>query len=516
MYKALILRELTFLHLSDIKKLAGQTLWYGVPTILTRFLSYAIALLAYRYPPELTGDYTLIYAIIPFLNILYTYGLETSYFRFANLENKQHVYNTLSVSILASTVLFSVLLYSAHSGIISFFNLKDHPEYVTWMIAILFFDMLAVLPFCKLREEGRPKKFAAIKVVNIIINVLLVLFFTVFCERIYKKDPGNFFIGWYNPDLKVGYFIIANLIASIITLLLLYRELMVIRFRFNRPLWTKVMRYSMPLIIVGFGGMVNEMLSRVLFEKFAHLPELESKKQLGIFGANFKLAVLITIFIQVFKMAAEPFFFKKAGDADAKKTYARVMKFFVIACCFMFLFVVLFLHAWKLLISYKHTEYAEGIGVVPVLALGYIFLGIYYNLSVWYKLTDKNMFGAYITVMGVVITVLLNYLLVPKFGYLGSAWATFFCYLYMMVVSYIQGQKHYKIPYATRKLIAYIVLCILLFLLHEVICRILPGRLMYFGLSFFFLAFFSWFIIQIERKELVKIPYLNKLIKPVK
>jgi O-antigen/teichoic acid export membrane protein len=501
--------------LSGIKKLAGDTLWYGVPTIFTRFLSYAIALLAYRYPATSTGTYTLVYSIIPFLTIVYTYGLETSYFRYTTLEDKSKVYNTLSVSIIFTTLILTIILYFSQGIINNFFNFNDHPEYILWMLGILFFDTLAVIPFCKLRQEGRPKKFAFLKIVNMGVNIILVIFFTVVCEKLYAKNPNHFLLKFFNPNIKVGYLILANLIASIVTFIMLFGELKLIRFTFDKKLWLEILKYSYPLIIVGFGGMINEMLSRVLYQKFSGLPEEIAKEQLGIFGANFKLAVLITIFIQVFKMAAEPFFFKKANDVDAKKTYAKIMKFFVIACCFMFLFVVLFLNVWKMLISYKHIEYAEGINIVPILALGYIFIGIYYNLSVWYKLTNKNLYGAYITVVGVVITIVLNYLLVPRFGYVGSAWATFVCYGYMMVISFIRGQKFYKIPYAWKKLIAYMFICILFFLIQKLIIYIFPNVFLYYALAFLFIFMFGWFIIQIERKELIKIPYLNKFIKNV-
>ena len=499
--------------MSGIKNLASQTLWYGVPTIFTRFLSYAIAILALRYMPLVTNNYNLIYAILPFLNVLYVYGLETSYFRFANTENKQQVYNTLSISLIISSVIFSTLFYFAKGAIAKTFNIDAHPEYITWMLAILLLDTLAVLPFCKLREEGRPKKFAAIKVINIVLNISIVVFFTIVCEHLYASNPNSMWLRFYNPNIKVGYLIIGNLVASFVTLLLLYRELLQIKLKFNVVLWKKIMVYTLPLIIVGFGGMINEMLSRVLFERFSTLPTTQAKIANSIFAANFKLAVLVTIFIQIFKMAAEPFFFKKANDADAKKTYARVMKFFVIACCFIFMIVAMFTNVWQYLIAYKHKEYAEGIIVVPILAMGYVFLGIYYNLSVWYKLTNKNNYGAYITIMGVIITVLLNIILVPLMGYVGSAIATFCCYAYMMVISFIQGQKYYRIPYPYKKLLAFIFITVLLFLLQRLIYWLLPYNAIYYGFAVLSFWLYTWLIVNVERKELSKIPYLNKFIK---
>jgi O-antigen/teichoic acid export membrane protein len=498
--------------LSGIKKLAGQTLWYGVPTIFTRFLSYGLSLVALRYEAKVTGDLTLVYAIIPFLNILFTYGLETSYFRFVNTNDKQKVYNTLSVSILVTTLLLTLILLVCKNSIVHYFHLEKTPQFITWMIWILFFDTLAVLPFCKLRNENRPKKFAAIKIVNILVNCFYVLIFVILLENVYAKNPDHFLARYYNPNLKVGYFILGNLIASIVTLVLLYKEVLEIRWKFDRELWNKVMQYSYPLIIVGLGGMTNELLSRVIFDKVSGLSVDEAKRQVGIMGANFKLAMLVTIFIQVFRMAAEPFFFKKAADADARKTYARVMKFFVIACCFMFLTVALFLEVWKYLIAYKNKEYAEGIYIVPILALSYVCLGVYYNLSVWFKLTNKNMQGAYITLIGVAITLVFNFLLIPWFGYFGAAWVELFCYGSMMVISYVLGQQHYKIPYAWKKLLAYIVISVLLFLLHELVYYIIPYKLVYFLSAFLFIGLFAKLIASVERKELKRIPYINKFV----
>ncbi len=499
--------------MSGIKKLAGQTLWYGVPTIFTRFLSYGLSLLAFRYGAKVTGDLTLIYAVIPFLNVLFTYGLETAFFRFANSHDKSAVYNTLSISLLVTTGIFTLILFWSAPGLVSFFKLGANPQFVNWMIWILFFDTLAVIPFCKLRSDNQPRKFAAIKIANIIINVLFVLFFVVFMENWHKANPRNFLADIYDPNLKVGYFILGNLVASVATLLLLYKEISSIRFKFNKKLWVEVLEYSYPLIIVGFGGMINELLGRIIYDQVSGLPADAARRQIGIYGANFKLAMLITIFVQVFRMGAEPFFFSKAKDQDAKKTYARVMKFFVIACCFMYLFVVMFLRVWEKLITYKHTEYGEGIYTVPILALSYVCLGIYYNLSVWFKLTNKNMQGAVITLIGVAITVIGNYALVPFFGYWGSAWVELLCYGSMMVISYLRGQKNYRIPYAKKKLIAYIVITLLLFLLHEIIIHIIPSAFVYYASAILFITVFTWLIVNIERKELSRLPFLNKFIK---
>lgn len=502
--------------MSGIKKLAGQTLWYGAPRIISRFLNFGITLLGFQlYDPNGTYAYTQIYAVIPFLNILFTYGLETSFFRFAQTTNRQQLYNTLNVSILVSTILFSALLFLFKTPLTHFIELDKHPEYVTWMIGILFFDTLYTLPMAKLRLEERPRKYAFVNTVSVVLNVLLVLFFFFVAKPAYEKDADSFLGGFFNPGIGIGYFILANLLASAVTLLLLYKEFAAFRFVFDKKIWKEVMTYSYPLIIVGFGGMINEMLSRLVYRKILHDNPAQEERELGIFGANFKLAVLITIFIQVFKLAAEPFFFNQSGREDARKIYARVMKFFVIACCFMFLVVSLFLDLWQLLIASKFKAYAEGIDIVPLLALGSVFLGIYYNLSVWYKLTNKNMFGAYITLAGAAITIVLNIILIPPFRYTGAAWATLICYAFMMVVNYQQGQKYYPIPYAKKKLLTYIVISILIYIVHEITVRPLDPEssyytLVYYGTSLLLLGLFGLLIIKVERKEFEKLPYIGK------
>ena len=508
--------------LSGIKKLAGQTVWYGIPNIFSRFLGYGLQLLAFRwFDAVTTSDLTQVYAIIPFLNILFTYGVETSYFRYAQITDRQKLYNTLGVSMIVSTILFTVILLALHGPVTSFLELRDHPEYVTWMIWILFFDTLIRMPMAKLRLEERPRKYAFVNIISSIIQILFVVFFLVYARNGYATDKTSFPGAIYNPDTGVGYFILANLAASALTLFLLWKEFMAMRFVFDKKLWKDIMYYSYPLIIVGFGGMINEMMSRVIYKKVIPGDSIEESRQLGIFGANYKLAVLITIFIQIFKMAAEPFFFNQSNREDARKVYARVMKFFVIVCCFMFLVITLFLNVWKVLIASKRPEYAEGLHVVPILAMGAVFLGIYYNLAIWYKLTNKNMFGAYITLAGAAITIILNIWWIPIFGYTGSAWATFICYTFMMGISFYQGQKHYPIPYAKKKLIAYLSIAALLYVIHETIAGYLVPdsssyNMVYYGTSFLFLALFGLLILKVERKELERLPYIGRFLSGTK
>lgn len=500
--------------MSSIKKLAGQTLWYGLPTIGSRFLGYILNFsLSFIYQAVDTADLTQIYAIVPFLNIVFTYGVETSYFRFVQEKEQRQLYNTLSVSIFISTIIFSLILLLFTQQLADATVMHEHPEYFIWLTGIIMLDTLATLPFAKLRQEGKPRKYAFVRIAGIVINVLVVIFFIGVCPPIQDKDPDSTWLFFYNPDIGIGYYLIGNLVGSALTFLLLWKEWVSFSFNFDGKLWKEIMKYSYPLIVVGLGGMINEMLSRLVYQHVIDLPDKEAKRQLGIFAANYRLAVLITIFIQMFRMAAEPFFFNQSKDQNAKKTYARVMKFFVIACCFMFLAIGLFLDVFKEILTIKYKEYGEGIHIVPILAMGSVFLGIYYNLSVWYKLTNKNLYGAAITIAGAVLTILLNIWWIPHFGYTGSAWATFSCYAFMMITSYLLGQKIYRIPYAKKKLIAYLVLSTLVFFVHK-------GLISWYG-DFFFsivtaailLMAFFWFVSRVERKEFQQFPVIGKYFK---
>ncbi len=497
--------------MSSIKKLAGQTLWYGLPTIGSRFLGYILNFsLSFIYHAADTADLTQIYAIVPFVNILFTYGVETSYFRFSNEMDKDRLYNTLNVSLLTTTILFSSVLLFFSQSLANVTFMPSHPEYFIWLTGIIFLDTLATLPFAKLRQEGRPRKYAFVRIAGIVANVLVVVFFIGVCPQMAKKNPGSLLLLFYDPSIGIGYYLIGNLAGSAATFLLLWKEWISFRFNFDGKLYKAVMKYAYPLIIVGLGGMVNEMISRLVYQHVVDLPSAEAKRQLGIFAANYRLAVLITIFIQVFKMAAEPFFFNQAKEDNAKKTYARVMKFFVIACCCMFLVIGLFLDVFEKILTIKFKEYGEGIHIVPVLAMGSVFLGIYYNLSIWYKLTNRNLFGAAITIAGAIVTVVLNIWWIPLFGYTGSAWATFCCYAFMMVASYFMGQKFYPIPYAKKKLIAYLILTTLIFFLHK-------GLVMLYGNIYFsittaivLLLAFLWFVATVERKEFQQFPVVGR------
>lgn len=501
--------------MSGIKQLANQTIWYGLSNIVGRFISYLLTpLLTYFYAPAQFGDISLLFAYAAFLNIIFTYGMETSYFRFTqNIEEKK-VFNTAFTSLLTSTTIFCLLLLLPVQYVANFMEIGKHPEFVVYVVAIVAFDTLAVIPFSKIRFEGRPKKFAFIKLINIIINFGLVLFVLYVLKPLHESNANNFIGSLYDPKIGIGYIFIAGLVASIITLLLLAKEFKGYVPTFDKKLFTELLIYSTPLIIVGFGGMINETIDRFMIVKRFDGTVEAAKAANGIYSANNKLAILIVIFIQTFRMGAEPFFFKNSSKENSKETYARIMNFFVIATCLCFLGVVLFLDVWKHFMGIKkHPEYLLGLSIVPLLMMSKLFLGIYYNLSIWYKLTNLNKIGAWITFLGAFITIVFNYFFIPSMGFLACAIANFLCYGSMMWISYSLGQKHYPIPYNVKKSIFYIILASGLFLIHNFLRNSDPGILLVHAAGIFLTFLFVVVVIVKEKAELIHIPIIQKIYK---
>ena len=490
-------------------------MWYGASSIAARFLNYLLTpYLTAVLSGEGYGEMNLVYAALPFLNIIFTYGLETAYFRYAKTEDEhKKVYNTATVSLLISTTVFTGLLLLFNKDFASLIGIEKHPEYFKWATWIIGFDALSTLAFAKLRYEGRPIKFASIRIAGILINIVFTFFFLSICPKIQETDPHSFIGTFYNPDIRVGYIIIANVIQSVATLLLLSKEFISFKWKFDAKLWKDIILYSSPLILAGFAGMINETFDRIMLRWWTSAPtEKQAFIEVGIYGACYKLSILITLFIQAFRMGAEPFFFKQAQGQQPQKVYARVMKFFVIVICFMFLVVVLFLDIWKHFI--QNPIQWQGLKVVPILLLANMFLGIYYNLSIWYKLSNKTMAGAWITVIGAVITLIINYAFIPKFSYMACAWATFSCYGSMMVVSYIWGQKNYRIPYAWRKLVAYICISIILWGGYNIFEFLHLGIWTNRGFALLLLFAFVLFVLNVEKKEFQRMPYIGKYFAP--
>jgi len=440
--------------LNPLKKLAGQTAIYGLPTIVGRLLNYFLVPLYTRV--FTTGEYgvvTELYAYVAFLMVILTYGMETAFFRFSKKDNAaESVYNTSVISLLISSLIFIVFTWVFSSSISSALGYANHTEYIVWFALILGLDALSAVPFARLRELNKARRFAILKSVNIALQIGFNLFFIVLCPWL-AKNSGDGFVNnilhlFYNPSVGVGYIFISNLLASAITLLLLLPEIMDIKLHFNKQLWKQMLKYALPIMVWGMAGIINETFDRILLKHLVPAAD-NPMAQLGIYGACYKVAILMTLFIQTFKFAAEPFFFSHASRDDARQIYADVMKYFVIVCAFIFLGVMMYI---DIIIGFVGKDFRVGAPVIPILLMANLCLGVFYNLSIWYKITDKTMYGAYISVFGAIITLVLNFLLVPIMGYMGAAWATLICYFSIMLVSYLLGQKHYHINYDLKKI----------------------------------------------------------------
>lgn len=431
--------------MSQIKKLAGQTAIYGLSSIIGRLLNYLLVPLYTRiFDPAAYGVVSEFYAYVTFLIVLYTYGMETAYFHFSSKkETNLNVYsNSLSTLTFSSVILSSILILFSQS-IASTLGYEAHSEYIVWFALILAFDAITALPFAKLRQENRAKRFALIKIVNISSNIGLNLFFLALLPQLTNNNSLSVL---YNPAIGVGYVFIANLISSFITLLFFTSDFKQIKFSIDKALVKEMLVYAFPLLIAGFAGMINETLDRAIL-KYLVTDKSTALHQLGVYSACYKLSIIMTLFVQTYRYAAEPFFFSQQSKKNNRELYATIMNYFVFVCSLIFLGVMLFMNIAKYFIGEK---FHEGLQVVPVLLFANLFLGVYLNLSMWYKLSGKTKYGAWFSIIGAIITIVLNFLLIPKMGYIGAAWATFVCYGSIMVISYIYGQKHYAIPYSIK------------------------------------------------------------------
>ncbi|AMR28858.1 polysaccharide biosynthesis protein [Hymenobacter psoromatis] len=475
--------------MSIAKKLASQTAIYGVSSIVGRVLSYLLVpIYTGHFAAAEYGIVTGLYAYVSFLNVVFTYGLETTFFRFANRpgEDRRELYNrTLSLLLLTSVVL-TVLMALLAQPLLALLRLPPgHYEYAIWIALILGLDAVAALPFARLRLENKARRFAAIRLTNILLYVGLNLFFVVLCPAVSRSEPGSVLAGLrplvqavYDPSLGVGYVFLSNLAASALTLLLLAHELLDFRFRwpqlgFLRPL----LAYALPLMLMGLAGMVNETLDRILLPTYlpeGFYPSVSRLGAVGVYGACYKLSIFMSLIIQAFRYAAEPFFFAQSTEKNSPATFALVLKWFTLCCTFIFVGISLNL-SWIGPLFLRRPEYLQGLGVVPILLLANLFLGVYYNLSVWFKLTDKTYFGTYIGAAGAVLTVALNIALIPIMGYLGSAWATLACYFMMAALCWWLGERHFPVPYPVGRLLGWLLAAVALVVLGQAAGHRLPA-----------------------------------------
>lgn len=480
---------------NPIKQLFGQTAVYGLGIVLPRLLNYLLLTPFYTrvFDRATYGIITELYAYVVFLLVILTYGMETGYFRYAsNSQDKGRIYTTVLSSLLFTSLAFIGMVLIWSGPISAAIGYEQHPEYIKWLAAVVAIDAFTAIPFARIRLRNQPVKYAMIRIAEVSINIGLNLFFLRYCPRHADSEWVSLL---YNENIGVGYVLISNLIASLIKLLLLVPDIFAaLRSVFDLSLFKRILKYSYPLLIAGLAGTVNEALDRILLKHM--IPqELNPMEQLGIYGANYKLAVLMTLFVQMFKYAAEPFFFSKSEEKDAKNLYADVMKFFVIAGLFIFLLVNLYLDYFILFIG---ADFREGVQIVPVVLMANLVMGIFFNLSIWYKLTNKTQYGAVLVLLGAMITVVVNFLFIPRFGYVASAWAHLFCYSTMVIISYLWSRKYYAIPYRTGRILAYIGLSVFIYLFYELfLIRSVVAKNLW---ALLLLMIFSTVVILGERK----------------
>lgn len=444
--------------MSILKKLASQTAVYGLSSVLGRMLNYLLVpLYTSVFLPSEYGVVTELYAYVAFLNILYVTGLETAYFRFSK-ENSDDYFNLAFTSILITSLFFSGILWLFSGAIAELLQYPNKALLIQWLAAILAIDAVVAIPFARLRKVGKAKSFALFKLSNIGLNIFLNLFFILWCPMILKSNPDSFIKAIYDPQLGIGYVFLSNLIANGTYLIFFIPDWIKLKLNFNHAEWKRMMKYAWPVLIIGFAGVTNEMLSRAILKY--RLPSefyegFTSLEILGIFGACYKLSVFMTLAVQAFRYAFEPFFFSQAHEQNSPKVFSQVMTWFVLFTAFSWLVLSIFMPYYAPLFL-RQDSYLMALDAVPWLLGGGLFLGVFYNLSLWYKLTDKTLYGAYISIIGAGVTFLLNWFLIPEIGYLGSAVATFFTYFIMVLISYFWGRKHYPIPYNVVKILGYI------------------------------------------------------------
>ncbi|WP_416867233.1 MAG: lipopolysaccharide biosynthesis protein [Imperialibacter sp.] len=452
--------------MGQLKKLAGQTAIYGVSSIVGRLLNWLLTpFYTGIFEPGEYGQMTILYGYSAFLLVIYTYGLETTFFRFStrDITNGQNTYGQVMTMIVLTTLIFTIALWAFAQPIASFIEYPNHSSWIRWFAAILAVEAVMSIPFAKLRLENRPIKFASIKILVILVTILLNIFLLVVAPAVISGESFVFMkplvTPWYDSSLGIEYIFIANFLGTFLLVPLLAKELMVARFNWNRKLIRQILAYSLPVGVMGLAGTVNETFGRLMIKYL--LPDGfygsgGADYATGVYGACFKLSVFMNLGIQAFRYAAEPFFFSSAADKNSPELFSKVMKWFVIFGALVFLGISVNLNWLGLLL--RQSEYREALFIVPFLLMGYLFLGIYYNLSVWYKLTDQTYYGAYIALLGALITVVGNVLLIPVIGYLGSAVVTTLTFLVMAVVSFYLGEKYYPVPYKVSNAFFYLIL----------------------------------------------------------
>lgn len=481
--------------LSLYKNLFKQTLIYGLATVLPRMLSFLLnPLYVDQLPKQEFADVSIVFAWLVFFNVILSYGMETAFFRFFNTEgDKKKVNSTAMLSIFWSSLAFLVIALLYRKSLADWGNINV--EYVTYTIWILALDALVIIPFSSLRAEKRPLLYAVIKIGNVLINVAFNLFFLLVLPKLAHHNPDGIFSTFYYPGFEVGYIFISNLIASLATFIVLSPDYFKLNWKFDWVLWRKMMNYGFPILLAGLAFAINEHFDKILLEKL-HVP----KSEIGAYAACYKIGMFMVLFRTAYTLGIEPFFFSHASNENAQQTYATITKYFVIFGSFICLFVIVFVDLLKQVLV-PNSSYWEADKVVPLIVLANFFLGIYTNLSVWYKLIDKTKIGAYISIIGALVTLGLNYILIPQFSYYGSAIATIAAYGTMMIISFRMGQKKYPIPYDINRILGYLGLTIL----FSAISFYIPYVRENYFLKIVLLSAFLYFIYHNEKDTLLRI-----------
>lgn len=452
--------------MNEVRALARQTAVYGFGTIIPRFLNYGIMAIFYTrfFTKAEYGVITELYAWMAILLIFLTYGMETGFFRFAQKqEDYEKVYSTSLISLFSTSLLFVLMVFIFIGPVSVVLDYSEHRDFVLMSAVIIAVDAFCAIPFARLRKENKPGIFSIIKILNVAAIIGSVLFLVLIAPGIWEKSDG-WFRKAYNPDYRVGYVFVANLFGSVVTMLLLLPFIIKIKPVFDKALWKRMLQYSFPLLIAGLSGSLNDVLDKVILRRI--IGNANGLETVGEYGAGYKVAVLMALFIQMFRFAAEPFFFERAKHANAKESYAYVMKYFVIVMLFVFLCINLYIKGFQFIIG---PVFRDSLVVVPIVSMGYLLYGIYVNHSIWYKLNDLTRFGIYITLSGAVVTVLINVFLIPVYGYMASAWAHVASYGFMIILSFILASGYYRIDYNMGQLVPYFLLAIAIVSLARII-----------------------------------------------
>ncbi|WP_293299261.1 oligosaccharide flippase family protein [Pedobacter sp. UBA4863] len=445
----------------SLKKFLGQTAIYGLSTVFSRLFNFILTpIYTGVYKTGVYGIFTNMYANASIINAVLAFGMESTFFRYLNKheDKKQEVYNNSfwCIAFIATLFLLTGLVFLdpiANYLASSPQDVADYKKYTVYFLLILFLDAISVIPFAKIRAEERPIKYSVVKFLNIGVFVGFNLIFLFVLPAIIKNQliGAQWIATWYSTQW-IGYVFISNLIASAATLAMLLPEFAKIQFKFDKQLFKQMFAYSWPVLVANLSFTINESLDKIVLNKL--LPEEIAASEVGIYGAVCKIAVFISIFITAFRLGAEPFFFSYAKQENAKKVYATILQYFVVALAILFVALIANIEILKYFI--RNQDYWVGLPAVPFLLLGYVCLGIYMNLSIWYRLSDQTKYGLYISVIGAIITIVFNPILIPKFGYMGSAWVSMITYFTMMAISYGLGHKHYPIPYNFKRILFYL------------------------------------------------------------